>query len=295
MTTVAASQSAVCPLCGGAGVARFSKHGHQICDCAGCGHRFAALQADAAHVGRVYSDRYFDGGGDGYSDYLGEAHILTAHGARYGALLKRYTKPGTVLDVGAAAGFILKGLMQHGWHGVALEPNAAMVAHARDNLGLEAVVGTLEDYRTDQRFDLISMVQVIGHFYDIRRALAAAAALTAPGGYWLIEGWNRDSLMARALSTGWHEYSPPSVLHWFSPNSLGALVAQFGFKEVARGRPAKKLNGGHAKSLLKYKLGTGALGKLAGAALNVVPDKLTLPYPNFDLFWTLYRHHTQEK
>jgi hypothetical protein len=197
--------------------------------------------------------------------------------------------PGTVLDVGAAAGYILKGLHQCKWEGLGLEPNATVAAHARDQLGLQVTVGTLEDYRSDHTFKLVSMIQVIAHFYDIRQALKAAAQLTEPNGFWLIETWNRNSLVAKLLGQAWHEYSPPSVLHWFSPGTLNRFVQQFGFREIARGRPPKQLKGAHAKSLLKYKLGTSRPGQLASRLLDLVPDNLIIPYPNFDLFWGLYQ------
>jgi hypothetical protein len=133
------------------------------------------------------------------------------------------------------------------------------------------------------------MIQVIAHFYDVDTALERAAQVTQPGGYWLIETWNKDSWMARMLGENWHEYSPPSVLHWFSPDTLTRLASRFGFAPVARGRPAKWLNGAHVKSLLGYKLAGSRLEKPAAALLRLVPDKLPVPYPTFDLFWALYQ------
>jgi len=118
-----------------------------------------------------------------------------------------------------------------------------------DHLGLQMEAGSLENFASNKRFDLVSMIQVIAHFSDIRRALQKAADVTQNGGFWLIETWNYESWVARLLGEHWHEYSPPSVLHWFSPSGLSRLVSQYGFSEVARGRPAKRLNGAHVKSL----------------------------------------------
>jgi hypothetical protein len=44
------------------------------------------------------------------------------------------------------------------------------------------------------------------------------------GRAWIIETWNRDDWVARLLGRHWHEYSPPSVLHWFNPDGLRRLV-----------------------------------------------------------------------
>jgi SAM-dependent methyltransferase len=273
----------LCPICHSPSRPLFDKDGYGIRGCEACGHQFAELAADPDHVARVYGDDYFHGGGAGYPDYLSEASLLRERGRWYARLVRRYTRPGTLLDVGAAAGFVLQGFLDRGWHGKGIEPNLGMVEHAR-KLGLDVRTGTLEELAPGELFDLVSLIQVLPHFVEPRRALAAAAAVTRPGGYWLFETWNRDSWIARALGPSWHEYSPPSVLHWFSPGGLQRLAGQFGFRKVARGRPAKWINGGHAKSLLRHKLGASGL---AARLLDVVPDRLAIPYPAEDLFWML--------
>lgn len=264
-------------------------HGYGILDCQSCGFRFADLAAPVSHTRETYGDGYFQGGGAGYSDYLGEAQLLREHGRWYARRLARFIPTGTMLDVGAAAGFVLQGFLDGGWQGEGLEPNAAMAAYARRELGLHVQVGDLESLAADRQFDLVSMIQVVAHFADVRQALSAAAKSTRPGGHWLIETWNKDSLTARLFGRHWHEYSPPSVLRWFAPQTLAALAGQFGFREVARGRPSKWLNGGHAKSLLQYKLTGLPLGKLAAAPLKLLPQRLSLPYPGDDLFWMLLK------
>lgn len=281
-----------CPICTGPTHPVFTKSGHAIHDCTRCGHRCTDLAPNAAHVAQVYGDDYFHGGGDGYPDYLAEGALVQAHGRRYGALLTHYLQPGSVLDVGAAAGFVLRGLQEAGWQGVGLEPNAQMAAYGRGHLGLTMITGDLEHCAfatNNERFDLVTMIQVIAHFYDLRQALARAAALTRPGGYWLIESWDYTSWPARWLGAGWHEYSPPSVLHWFSPQGLTSLASQFGMTLVARGRPRKELNGAHAKSLLRHKLQGSPARGLVDRPLDLIPDGLPIPYPAFDLFWSLFR------
>lgn len=278
-----------CPICGAQSTRLFLRHGYWVRRCTRCAHRFAEIAATLEHVERVYDDEYFYGGGAGYVDYLSEADLLRVHGRQYGALLNRYTTPGRALDVGAAAGFVLEGLLQAGWHGIGIEPNPRMAAQAQARLGVAVHATPLETFTCTERFDVITMIQVVSHFVNLKQALANAAAMTRPGGYWLIETWNRDSWIARLLGKHWHEYSPPSVLHWFSPDGLRGVVAQYGFHEIAHGRPAKWLNGAHAKSLLRYKLDGTALGRIGAAACQLVPDALPIPYPSFDLFWTLFQ------
>jgi SAM-dependent methyltransferase len=278
-----------CPVCNGAMAPLFLKHDDWICGCKDCGHRSAKIENRPEHVALVYGDEYFQGGGAGYSDYLAEQNILRNHGRRYGRLLRKYMAPGTVLDVGAAAGFILQGMIDEGWNGRGIEPNRQMSDHARARLSLRVETGSFESFQTEERFDLVTLIQVVAHFPDLREAFRKAAEIIRPGGFCLIETWNRGSWTARIFGRHWHEYSPPSVLHWFTPATLRALAEPFGFREVARGRPAKWLNGAHALSLLTYKLGGSFPGRLLAGAGKLVPRNIPLPYLADDLFWMLFQ------
>ncbi|HPU50475.1 MAG TPA: class I SAM-dependent methyltransferase [Burkholderiaceae bacterium] len=290
--SVASDRSEPCPVCGSAARRMFIAHGHGIHTCGGCSHQFAALAPAASHVEAVYGDDYFNGGGAGYPDYLGDAALRRAQGRRYGRLLGRHIGKGTLLDVGCAAGFILQGLQDEGWTGMGVEPNPSMAAYGRERLGLQVTAGAMESLPRDAApsggFDVVTMIQVIAHFHDLRRALESARDLTRPGGHWLIETWDNASLSARLLGRRWHEYSPPSVLHMFSRSSLIRIAADMGMRPVASGRPAKWISGAQAKSLLRYKFGNGPLGRLPSAALGVVPDRSRLPYPAEDVFWMLF-------
>ncbi|MBS1797366.1 MAG: class I SAM-dependent methyltransferase [Acidobacteria bacterium] len=273
----------LCPLCLSESKFAFEAKGFPVRDCVKCGHRFAEIAADEAHVARVYDDAYFSGGGAGYSDYLADAEMLAARGRMYAAKLGKFApEKGKMLDVGAAAGFILKGFVDSGWRGAGLEPNERIARAGREKLGLDLRAGSLESFATDEKFDLVSMIQVAAHFYAPRTAFRKAAELLNDDGLLLVETWNRESLSARFFGQNWHEYSPPSVLQWFSAKGLTEFLKEFGFERVGGGRPSKKISGAHAKSLLKYRLGDNFL-------LKLIPDRFNFPYPSEDLFWALFR------
>lgn len=277
----------LCPLCQSGSELIFEIKGYSIRDCCNCSHRFAEIVVDESHVDKVYDDSYFNGGNAGYANYLLDAEILRKRGRMYAEKLQKFMNPGRVLDVGAAAGFILQGFVDMGWNGVGLEPNASMAQAGYETLGLDIRKGSLESFQTTEKFDLISMIQVIAHFYEPRTAFDRASELLKDNGYLLIETWNQGSFSARIFGKNWHEYSPPSVLHWFSKDRLTAFLDGFGFKQVAHGRLLKKISGMHAKSLLKYRLGDSYI-------LKMIPDKIVFPYPSEDLFWALYKKSSKE-
>lgn len=242
------------------------------------------------HTNRFYADDYFSDGADGYSDYLRDDEILQNRGSWYGRLLTKHgiTK-GRLLDIGAAAGFLAKGFQQEGWDAQGLEPNESMVDYGRHVLNLTMHEGSLESIELSEEFDVISIIQVLAHFTDPAKAFCKAATATKPGGHWLIETWNYKSLAARFFGKSWHQYSPPRTLHWFTPNSLTALAAQFGMQSVASGRPDKSITAQHAKSLLQHATAESSFLKLATSPAALLPDRLKIPYPADDVAWYLFR------
>ena len=275
---LAAPTAENCDVCGGTTARVFRLHDYWIRECS-CGHRFAEVLRNANHAERVYGDDYFTGGAGGYPDYLEEAGLITNQGRFYGRLLAKYLKPGRVLDVGAAAGFILRGLVEHGWQGIGLEPNGRMAARARES-GLDVRQGTIENFRHQGKFDLVNMTQVVPHFHNLRAALDVARNLTVSRGHWLIETWNKDSWFARVQGKHWHEYRPPSSLHDFSLDTLTTLVGQFGFERIAHGRPPKRISLRHATALVAHKLGSpndAWTSRLDDSVPELRPDVGTVP------------------
>ena len=286
---VAAETGERCVLCGEASDKLFQKYDVWIRECPACLHRYAVPLEQAGHVDSLYDDDYFFGGGAGYDDYLSEANLLTAHGRRYARVLSRFMEPGRLLDVGAAAGFILNGLNEAGWDGHGIEPNASMARHAREQLNLAVDCGTLEEMPGDLQFDVVSMIQVVAHFLDPHQSTQRVAELVRPGGLCLVETWNVRSWSARLFGQNWHEYSPPSVLQWYSPETLRHVFADHGFEQIAQGRPAKKISIGHARSLLEHGQDQSIIARLGAGVLKCLPGEMTLPYPSEDLFWAVFR------
>ncbi len=278
-----------CPLCNDDSRTLFQKHGIWIRECSACRHRFANPEALDDHVEQVYGDDYFFSGGAGYDNYLSEAGLLVSHGRRYGRLLRRHGAGKSLLDVGAAAGLILKGLVEEGFDGRGVEPNSTMATFAQTELQLDVQASSFENFEPDTQFDALTVIQVMGHFIDPVDVVRKLHRLTKPGGLCLVETWDAGSWPARVLGSNWHEYSPPSVLQWFSRSSLRQLFERENFRQVATGHPSKWINASHVCSLIDHKLPQTRWADAVRSGLRRMPASLNLPYPSDDLFWTLFR------
>lgn len=267
----------------------FIKNGYPVMDCQKCLRRFAEIHEIETHVSRVYSDDYFFEGYDGYPNYLEGKDILFNYGVHYAKIIKRYTNPGKVLDVGCAAGFILKGFEYSGWSGHGIEPNETMASFGRNELNLDIITGNLETFKTNVKYDLITLIQVIGHLYDVDKALVNVSDLLNKNGLVLIESWNMNSFYARIMGKHWHEYSPPSVINWFSDDTLTTLFKAYGFEKIGSGFPSKQINLKHALSLLGHKVPDFYFKKKIIGFLSQSTGKIAIYYPPIDLKWYLFR------
>lgn len=281
-----------CALCGSISEPVLKINDHVIYECVQCIHRMIEQRDVNSHVESIYGDSYFTDGGAGYNDYVGECDILWNQGRYYSKLLMKYIgRPGRLLDVGSAAGFILKGFVDQGWDGSGVEPNDTMAGYAREELGLDVCTNTIENYTSKNTVDFITMIQVVAHLINPKTVMQKCKSLLNPKAYVLLETWNYRSMTARILGSRWHEYSPPSVVHWFSRRSLDALMVGNGFELIATGHPKKYITAGHAKSLLKYQSEMKAytMEHIINTMLKFVPDNFKMRYPSEDLFWSLYR------
>ena len=265
------------------------KNGFSILQCSACGLRYALPEDYDKHL-QAFSDDYFFNGKDGYPNYLEESEILYQAGVRYSKLISRYMEsPGKMIDVGAAAGFIQKGFADNGWDTTGIEPNASMAKWGKENLGLRIENSGLETFNTNEIFDLVSLIQVIGSLHDLETSFNKMKQLLRPGGFLLIESWRMESWWARLWGKHWHEYCPPRVINWFSDKSLTGLATKFGFSLVDKGKPVKKISMHHGLTLLEESLPKFPMKKSVIGILDKLLGKKTVRYPAWDLGWYLFK------
>jgi 2-polyprenyl-3-methyl-5-hydroxy-6-metoxy-1,4-benzoquinol methylase len=265
------------------------KGGYVIVECMHCTHRYCEIKDDGNHLEKVYGDDYFFEGKQGYPNYLNQKDILLGYGRKYAKALSKYTKPGKLLDVGSAAGFILKGFSDAGWQCCGLEPNNTMAEYGRKELGLNIITGGLETFATNEKFDVVSIIQVIGHFINLDHAIENIGKLLKPNGLVLIESWDRSSLMARMMGKNWHEYSPPSVINWFNDKTLTQLLVYYGFELLAKGRPSKRISIQHGLSLFDESMPSFFLKKRMLNFFRKTIGRYDIPYPPFDVKWYVFK------
>lgn len=232
-----------CPACGRAGARpALALRGFRFRRCRACASLFVENPPAREVTASLYAgERYFakrrlgptaHGGVCGYPDYLAERSRIEAKFDRVLARLERHASRGELLDVGAGPGFLVAAARRRGWlaSGVDLNPWAAR--HARAELGVEVRPGTLEAARLEpDRFDAVTMLDLVEHLHSPDATVAEAARITRPGGLLAILTPDAGAPVSRALGARWPEaMRAPGHLVLFSRRGLARLVERHGYE-----------------------------------------------------------------
>jgi 2-polyprenyl-3-methyl-5-hydroxy-6-metoxy-1,4-benzoquinol methylase len=231
-----ALRDVTCVTCGGARSRPIhTKFGMHIVECPGCGLRFVSPRHDREVVWQRYSADYF------LKEYLPSQRALFGGRLNPDALTKDYGAtldllesqlggPGRLLDVGAGAGLFVAAARQRRWKATGVELSETAVKFGRDVLGVDLHAGTAESIAAiEERFDAVTMFDVIEHLYDPVSVLRAARSILRPGGVVMISTPNYDALSRWALGADWAILSPLEHLYYFSGRSLTAALRAAGF------------------------------------------------------------------
>lgn len=141
--------------------------------------------------------------------------------------------PGRVLDVGCGDGFFLDAMRARGWSVVGTDVEDDVVWHARERLGIEAMVADLEDDPLPPGpFDAVTLWGVLQLVYRPRDALEKIAAQLADDAVIAIGVSNIDSVGARLFGAKWRGLGVPRHLSHFTPSTLTRLLRWTGFEVV---------------------------------------------------------------
>lgn len=253
-----------CPWCGSRDLVRhlvtrdilFAKPGRFPLErCRGCRHVFQNPQVTPEGLDFYYRDAY-DGLGaqttemilaSTTSDYLARAHMVEPYNAAPGGWLDigtgkghfpragRTVLPGTVFD-GLDMGDGVEEAARRGWIG-------------------RAYRGQFVDIGTDMigRYDVLSMNHYLEHTTDPPAELDLAAKILEPGGLFLLEMPDPESVFAKLLRGFYLPYLPPQHLHLIPEGNLRTALEARGMEVlVVHRREARRGGdlGGAAASLI---------------------------------------------
>lgn len=198
--------------------------------CSGCGFVFLQPLPQPEQLPTLYPSNYqnYDPPANPISRFL-----WNRYHERHSAICRRYLpKNGALLEIGSAGGDLLERLRGQGIHnvqGVELSRDGYERAAAK---GLRVFHGSVDDFHTSERFDVIFMSHVIEHVLDPVRTVAKIASLLKGDGVLYIETPNVGSLDARIWGRNWGLVHYPRHLYLFNRATLRQLLERNGLSAV---------------------------------------------------------------
>lgn len=173
----------------------------------------------------------------GYADMVDENYLAEAKGREelFEWVLDRmrgYVMPGNrLLEVGSNVGLFLHVAGQHGWEARGVEPSRWAVEHGRERFGVDLRQGTLETLQGDPPADAVVMLDVLEHLVDPLASLRRLRGLVAEEGLLAVSTVDLAGLHGRIRKGSWPWFIRPH-LHYFTPETLDAMLARAGFDLV---------------------------------------------------------------
>lgn len=173
--------------------------------------------------------------------------------------------PGRLLDFGCGGGFFLGAAKAAGWHTYGLEPLPGHAIYARARFGAQVLTDTLRaDSFAPGQFDAITAFQVFEHVPQPRENLQQLVRFLRPGGALLIEVPNFATWGVRLLGPR-HRHFVQDHLNFFSPTTLGRLLADCGLEVRGHYFPSRTLTWAHLLGHWGARVLPGPLGRRAHA------------------------------
>jgi 2-polyprenyl-3-methyl-5-hydroxy-6-metoxy-1,4-benzoquinol methylase len=203
----------------------------QLYRCSQCGFLFTGVRS-AEELRELYDAEYF-------YEFLGRgAYEEDAAQRRYEAnlrveLVSRYVASGRLLEIGAASGYFLDAAQKAGFSVSGIEPVTEVAEQARAQFGVDIAIGFLEDIALEPRsFDVVCAWHVLEHLRDPADAVERIAGALAPGGYFVAEVPNIDSLVAKRRKLGWRPLDLRHHVGHYNITAMTALLERAGLKVV---------------------------------------------------------------
>lgn len=132
-----------------------------------------------------------------------------------------------VLDIGCNEGFFLKTIQEAGGLGQGLEPNFKMVEFAQ-RLGLSVKRGTIEEFETKEKFNLVTLFHVLEHLQNPNQAIRKIGKWLKTKGYLVLESPNIESYLAKKMKESWPMLGQEH-LSFFSPKTIRMFLEKNSF------------------------------------------------------------------
>jgi 2-polyprenyl-3-methyl-5-hydroxy-6-metoxy-1,4-benzoquinol methylase len=220
-----------CPVCGSVAKNNYGKkYGYDIVKCSECSMVYVSPRPSARKLNQFYKNSEA-------SKFFQESIIKPTENYRIEKIVKprlnyinsKINEVGEWLDVGCSSGILLAEGKKAGWsvHGIEFEDEAADSARRKDVIIYQK---PLEEMGFVNRFQLITMFEVLEHINNPSEILRHCYRANKKGGYLLITVPNIEGFEFECIGLDHSNICPPSHLNYYGPATLSRALISCGYK-----------------------------------------------------------------
>ena len=147
-------------------------------------HKF---DMEKIYSGKYNKDTYDNKILENYNKIMNYPFEISCNKHRVERIVKFINKPSKVLDIGSGLCVFLGQLKKYRYDCYFLDPDETSFKHGIENVGVKGFKSSLKDLKTDIKFDLITLNNVIEHSKEPLRMLEKAKNLLKDDGIMYIE------------------------------------------------------------------------------------------------------------
>ncbi len=216
-----------CPACASTSDKKcFVVNGYDINRCLNCGTMYVETLPTPEALAAIYTDDSY------YELPVDSMQRINDENARRLSLIQKIKRKGRFLDIGCAHGLLLDKAKQAGYETQGIEPTLSNATVARGK-GHAVFNGWLSDFvaqNVDQRFDVISCLDVIEHIDAPKPFMQLAASLLADDGLMVVSTPNYSGMIAKLLGSKDPYMTPPEHITFFTLDGMRKLSACCGLQ-----------------------------------------------------------------
>jgi 2-polyprenyl-3-methyl-5-hydroxy-6-metoxy-1,4-benzoquinol methylase len=220
--------------------------------CDACGFVSANMTLTDGEVAELYDRGYFHG--DEYLDYVAEEESLRLNFNGRLRTLQQVVpdlRERDIFEIGCAYGFFLDEARKFAKSVAGIDISQDAIADGRSRFGLDIQQGDYLSRDLGRKYGAIAMWDTVEHLQRPDLFIAKAKEDLQPGGILALTTGDIGSMNARLRGHKWRMIHPPTHLHYFSTDTMKALLDRHGFDVVHLSHPgiSRKL-----RSILYYVL-----------------------------------------
>jgi 2-polyprenyl-3-methyl-5-hydroxy-6-metoxy-1,4-benzoquinol methylase len=196
--------------------------------CSGCNLLFNSPRLAAEEIRSLYTDHYYFFQREDEPEFERIANIYQ----RTIAEIDSDLKPGRVLEIGSAKGYLLALMKALGWQPTGIEVSPDAAHYAVTAFGADCFTGTLEEYVSSPRhasFPLVLAIDLLEHLEQPLAFIGLLREVVDEDGWLIIDTPNGGAYNISVQASQWKGFNPFHIF-LFTKENLVTMLSNNGFE-----------------------------------------------------------------